>query len=273
MPLDARLHITTALRQGRTTLKRAFCTQPFKIANITEDKSQEELQLMLMSSSPGILDGDSNDIRIDVAEGCQLQLETQSYQRLFRMKKGASQTMVVQLEKGSSFQYLPHPVVPHQQSHFRSQTKIFLSGGCTLVWGEVISCGRKLNGEVFQFTSLHSITEIFRDGKLVVKENLLLKPDVMSLTSIGHLEGHSHQATLLYLSEEATIPALVNELSGLMNKQPGIACGISALPVNGLVLRLLGHTAEQLFLLLKQAALILRSVKAISTKTVERYVA
>ena len=53
--MNAQLHIQTALRNGITYLKNCYATPPFKLANITEDKQSHELQLMLMSSSPGIL--------------------------------------------------------------------------------------------------------------------------------------------------------------------------------------------------------------------------
>src|ERR1700712_3671256 len=116
----AELHIQTALRDGKTYLKKAYHTTPFKIANITEDKSKHELHLMLMSSSPGILDGDEYKIKIDVAEGSSLSLHTQSYQRLFNTKDSASQSMEVYMENQSSFVYMPHPSVPHKSSSFVS---------------------------------------------------------------------------------------------------------------------------------------------------------
>lgn len=254
MALKAKLHIETALRSEKTFLKKSFCTPPFKIADVTEDKKQKSLQLMMMNSSPGVLDEDEYCIRIDVAENTSLQLQTQSYQRLFQMKKGAVQTMEVNLEQGASFVYLPHPSVPHQNSIFLSRNKIYLQNNYSLVWGEVISCGRKLNGEVFQFTSYHSITEIFLNSKLVVKENLLLKPATMNLSLIGQLEGYTHQATLLYLNEEANVTQLTNCLIENLNEQVSTAdatFGVSALPVNGIVVRLLGYKAEQLFHILK----------------------
>jgi urease accessory protein len=272
MPLNAKLLIETGLWNGKTVLQNTYCTQPFKVANITEDGSLHGLQLMLMSSSPGILDGDRYDTEIRVGEGCWVSLETQSYQRLFQMKEGASQQMVVKMKKGSTFIYLPHPVVPHRHSLFKSESKVFLEEECTLLWGEVISCGRKLNGEVFQFSSFHSLTEIYRMNKLVVKENLLLKPGQMDLSAVGQLEGFSHQATLLYLNEEATITTLIEKLTGDLNEQKDITFGISALPVNGLIIRLLGFKAERLFHILKRLSLLLQSPHLLTPQTSKAYV-
>jgi len=90
---------------------------------------------MLMSSSPGILDRDEYRMSIEVAEGCSLNLQTQSYQRLFNMKNGALQNMEVHLKEGASFCYIPHPAVPHESSIFVARNKIFLSNNCNFTWG------------------------------------------------------------------------------------------------------------------------------------------
>src|SRR5215213_6322329 len=140
----AELHIQTAVRNSKTFLKSVFHTQPFKLADITEDRSEKTLRLMMMSSSPGILDGDEYKIKIDLEEGCSVVLETQSFLRLFNMKKGASQEMEIKMGNNSSFVFLPHPSVPHESSAFTSKSKIYLSGECSLTWGEVLTCGRKL---------------------------------------------------------------------------------------------------------------------------------
>src|SRR5215207_11190836 len=114
----AKLQVQVALCNNKTILKNAFYSQPFKLADITEDRSGKTLRLMMMSSSPGILDGDEYNIKIELEEDCLVQLETQSYQRLFNMKKGASQVLEIKMAKGSSFVFLPHPSVPHESSIF-----------------------------------------------------------------------------------------------------------------------------------------------------------
>jgi urease accessory protein len=249
--MKAALHIQTARRDTRTYLKKAFFTPPLKVADITEDKKANQLQLMLMSSSPGILDGDEYQLQIDLAEGCSLALQTQSYQRLFTMKQGATQQMRVDMEKGASFCFLPHPTVPHEQSKFLATNHIYMADGCSLIWGEVLTCGRKLNGEVFLFSKYHTVTQVFINRQLVVKENLLIKPAAMNLTAIGQLEGFTHQASLLYLNEKAPVNELSKTIIAYLAEQPGVLFGVSATPVNGLVVRLLGQRGEQLHNYLK----------------------
>jgi len=199
MAMNAKVIIRAALRDGITQLRESYYTPPFRVANITEDKKEPLLHLMLMCSSPGILDGDEYDIRLHLEAGSKLQLHTQSYQRLFHMKEGASQSMEVHLERGASFCYLPHPCSPHAHSIFRGRNKLFLAEGAQLIWGEVLTCGRKLSGEIFTFSKYHTITEVFRNNKLVLRENINLQPSVMDLSAMGQLEGYTHQGSLLFV--------------------------------------------------------------------------
>lgn len=250
----SKLHIQTALRGTKTYLKNCFFTTPFKIADVTEDKSQNDLQLMLMTSSPGILDGDEYEIKIEIAEGASLQLKTQSYQRLFGMKKGASQRMTVFMNPFSSFCFLPHPSVPHKSSDFIALNRIYLSQGCKLIWGEVLTCGRKLSGEEFEFFRYQNLTEIFLNERLVVKENLLIKPSIINVKAIGQFENYSHQASLIYFAEKADINKLILEINKMLSAQKSICFGVSALSVNGLIVRILGYKGEQLYNCLQMIA-------------------
>ncbi len=248
------LHIQAACANGATYLKKSYCTTPFKVANITEEKKAGVLRLMLMSSSPGILDGDEYRIKIELDKNCSLQLHTQSYQRLFNMKQHAEQVMEIHLAENASICFIPHPAVPHKQSNFISRNKIFLSRNSSLIFGEILTCGRKLNGEVFLFSKFHTITEIFITNKLIIKENLLIQPSTIDVNAIGQLQGYTHQASLIYLDEKADMKKLTAIIEELLSTQIQISIGITETPVNGLIVRLLGQKAEQLFGCLKLIA-------------------
>lgn len=253
----ASLHIQTAMRKNITYLNNTFFSTPFKVANITEDKKANRLHLMLMSSSPGILDGDQYQLKIEMNEGCSLQLHTQGYQRLFNMKQNAAQSLDVHLSPGCSFCFLPHPSVPHAESVFRSINKIYLSANCSLVFGEILTCGRKWNGEVFLFSKYHNTTSVFIRDKMVIKENLLIEPAAINLNAIGQLEGFTHQASLIYLHATAKMKPLSELVNQFLTSQIDIIFGITEAPVNGLIIRILGNKAEQLHNCLKTIAILL----------------
>ena len=244
--MKADLHINTFLRNGITCLGDAYVNSPFKLMNITEDKSMNQLHLMVMSSSPGVLDNDAYDIKIKVVDDGVLQLHTQSYQRLFNMQNGATQNMEVIVGKGSSFIFLPHPAVPHEQSIFKTKNTFYLQDDSNLVWGEILTCGRKLNGEVFLFSSYHSTTDIYISEQLIIKENLFMQPAIVNPSLLGQMEGYTHQASMIIIKNKSTVDASKESIYNYLSLIEDISFGVSTTPSNGLIVRVLGYKAEQL---------------------------
>lgn len=243
----AELQIKVTASGSASFLQNSYCTTPLKVMNITEERNSKQLHLMLMSSSPGILDGDRYNIKIDVAENASLHLHTQAYQRLFQMKGEATQQLNIDIADGASFVFLPHPSVPHRQSSFVSRNTFYLGNYNLFIFGEVLTCGRKLNGEAFLFTKYHSITEVYSHNKLVIKENLLMQPATINVQAIGQLEGYTHQASMIYLEENIDVKNLQSLIIQLLAAEKNIEIGITAAPISGLIIRLLGNGAEQLY--------------------------
>lgn len=246
----AELDIQTVVKLGRTILARGYFSPPFKLANITEDKLGKALYLMLMSSSPGILSGDDYQIKISLGDDSVLHLQTQSYSRIFTMAGNAMQNMEVRLNKNARFYYLPHPVVPHDGADFISINKIYLSDNCTLVWGEILTCGRKLSGEIFKFKKIQNVTSIYINNKLIIKENLLIDPQKIDVNSIGQLEGFTHQASLFIIQPNKKTDIL-KLITSQLEKEKDAVFGITSQANNAIMVRVLGNRAEQLHSLLK----------------------
>ena len=96
--MKSSVKISVSSRNNKPFLQECFFTPPFKVANITADKNAARIDLMLMSSSPGILDKDEYEMDVTINESASLHLHTQSFQRLFQMKQGATQQMNVFLK-------------------------------------------------------------------------------------------------------------------------------------------------------------------------------
>lgn len=245
--MKAELRIQTEVRHGKTILANAYQTPPFKLANITEDKSSGILQLMVMTASPGVLDEDVYDIQLELQAGSRVQLNSQSYQRLFNMKRGATQALTVRVEKDSVFKYIPHPTVPQAGAIFDSSNTFHLSGNAVLLFGEVITAGRQLNGEQFTFTRYRNVTDVWIDQQLVIREKWVMEPGVFNPLVMGQLEGFTHQASLMYIDPEANIKECKKDIFELMKQLPEASFGVTQASVNGLVFRMLGTQAEPLF--------------------------
>jgi urease accessory protein len=242
------LKILTGKRESVTYLKECYCTRPFKVANVREERQDPVLRLMMMSSSPGMLDNDHYRLHITVTAGTSLHLQTQAYQRLFNMETGARQEMEVRLQPGSTFTFLPHPMVPHEKATYTGYTNLHLSENCRLTWGEIITCGRKLNGEVFQFTRLHSITQVFAGEQLLLRDNLLMEPGTTRFQAMGWMEAYTHQATFLFFDTHASaaIVETADRLQRYLAEQPRMLAGVTRTAGNGILVRILGHSGEQL---------------------------
>ncbi|MBB6501060.1 urease accessory protein UreD [Pedobacter cryoconitis] len=242
------LNLTVEEKNGRSYLKDVFVTPPFRVVPVGQHQSDQAAYLMIMSSSPGILSGDEYQIDIHVQERARLQLQSQSYQRLYNMENSATQHLEVQLEKGSSFFYVPHPVVPHENSFFTSINKVYLEDDCELLMSEIITCGRKHHGEVFKYRHFQNLTEIYHHERLIMKDNVLLQPAMMPLTSTGLLEEYTHQGTLIYLHTKGySVNEVIEHFFSSVSLEQDVIFGISALQQKGFVLRILGHGGEQLY--------------------------
>ncbi|QNF35318.1 urease accessory protein UreD [Adhaeribacter swui] len=256
------LKITVANRLGKSYVQQAYATHPFKIAPVGEHPEDPTLHLMIRSSSPGILDNDQHQIEINVNESCHLNLQTQSYQRIFKMETGATQQMVVNLASQSHFCFFPHPLVPHENAKFQAHTIINMDQSANVIWGDIITCGRKFSGEVFRFTSLRTILEIYRHKKLIFKDHLLLTPGSNQVTGMGQFENFTHQATLVYVPA-CLESSLLTDLHAYFLKKINIAVGITELAAKGILIRILGHSGEYLFSCLQEVSSLLQKTTII----------
>jgi urease accessory protein len=247
------LQIAAGERQGITYLQHSYFTRPFKLADIS-GKGNAVLHLVMMTASPGILDGDSYKISLELVPGANVHLYTQSYQRIFNMQQGASQQVLVKMGDGSSLCYLPHPSVPHEQSVFEGYNKIEIGKDCQLMWGEIITCGRKLSGEVFKCSLFQSITEVYRDGKLLFKDVTVLQPEQIPANATGQWEEYTHQAALLWHDEMRGMTLMSDLINDILSEEKGITAGVSQTASGALLVRILGQGGEQLYSLFKKIA-------------------
>ena len=242
------LTILTGYKNEKTYLKDTFFTRPIRVANTGLYEEDDGLYLLFMNSSPGILDRDEYDLSIHLEENSRLQIRSQSYQRLFNMKRGASQKLRVKLNNNSTFSYVPHPVVPHKNSKFKNHSMIEMADDCDLILSEIITCGRKLCGEVFEFSHFHNLTEVYHHDRLILKDNIVLEPQIKALNTPIQLESFTHQATFVYISTKVEpVHPFIQRVYDILSIEKDVVFGISEMAENGFILRVLGNGGEQLY--------------------------
>ena len=236
-----------AEREGETTvLKASSHNAPYKVIHYGGKHLHKHLELMMMSASPGILDRDEIDITINVHEGAHLKFFTQSFGKLHPMENGAVQRKHVQVKKDGIYKFIPHPVTPFANSKFKTVNEIHLDESATLIWGDIIASGRVFSGESFEFTSLHSVTKIYSNKKLVLFDNQLIEPQKQPIDSILFYEHYTHQATLIFVSPFAS--ELKAELDEILTAQyEEITFGFTQCAPNAVMIRAMGHEGVLLY--------------------------
>lgn len=240
--------LRTGLRE-QTILKDVYFTTPFNLVEVRENKKNPLLEMMVMSSSPGLLNDDFYDITIEVIDDTSLNLQTQSYQRIHVSETGTNQNMRVWVGKNAYFSFAPHPTVPHKGARYKAKNTICIKDSSTLLWSEILTCGRKYMAqeEQFLFKKHHAITEIFQEDRLIYKDNLYIVPEEINLKEFGQYEGYTHQGSLFFIIPNVDVTDRMEEISNRLSEEEGISYGISKVLDNAYVLRILGNEGEQLY--------------------------
>jgi urease accessory protein len=79
--------------------------------------------------------------------------------------------------------------------------------------------------------------------RLLYRENTVLRPDASGLSGIGHFEGFSHTATMLLIHTGAA----VEQIRAILDTaHPTILAAATTLDRRGIVVKMLGHSAQAL---------------------------
>lgn len=252
--MEAQIRLVVTAREGRSYIRSLYTTPPFRVVSVGQIERDGAAYLMQMSTSPGVLSGDRYEVDITLEAGARLQFKSQSYQRIYDMDGEASQVMRIKIGDGAHFSQVAHPIVPHRNSSYSARSFVELGEESSFLQSEIITCGRRLHGEAFEFREFSNGVEVYANGKIRLKDRVWLSPQQQPLTKLGLLEGRTHQATLIYQSTESgvDIKSLIESIYEQLNAIDGLEFGISESHYTGFVVRLLGSGGEQLFDALKQ---------------------
>lgn len=237
------LRVRTAERGGRTFLDGCYFEAPYKIARpfVQDDGG---IAMIVMSASAGFLENDVYDVGLRIGSRSKVTLTDQSYTKIFKMAQGeAVKNVRITVEEGAVLRYLPLPTIPFEKSSYHSITNVDIKKGGSLVYRDILSCGRLGSGEKFAFSKYHSELNLFSGGRRVLRENTLLKPGDDSLTGLGYYEGYTHQATLCFFGD---VRPDEDKAAACLEKFSDLEFGITNTLLGGVAIRMLGREAEQL---------------------------
>ena len=249
----------------RTVISDSYFTAPFKIMKPFPRRGGG-ITVYQQTASAGIMAGDEQDHRFTVGEHADLELVSQSFEKIFKMENGenAVRRITADVSSCGTLCYTPLPCIPFGGSDFTTSSSIKLADNTSrLLYEDCICCGRKGHGEEFAYRQYRSYIEIQRAGKLIYRDNTVFTgSDCGSfplnesfLRSDAMYGRYRHAGNLLLFGFEKTA-AEINSMLGLPEKilytspsaknNDSITAGVTTISSGDIVVRALGTSAEQI---------------------------
>ncbi|WP_104749424.1 urease accessory protein UreD [Helicobacter cynogastricus] len=222
----SKLYLKTAMgAHGRCIIADNYFSPPFKLMPPFHEKGALS-EIMLLVVGAGMLKGDAQDIKIEIGQGCQLKLSSQSFEKIFDTEEGyASRDTHVIVEENALLDFSPLPVIPFANAHFKNHTHILLKPHAELIYSEIITAGRIAYGEKFAFSKFHSTLEIATLEHPLFVDNTILDPTRMDLTNPCMFDQFTHYLNIVFFTKRLSQEAIQELLD-----QSGLNGGLSALP-------------------------------------------
>lgn len=242
----SRLYLKAGRRDGQTYLQDVSFTAPYKIM-LPFEKKGGGIQVMLLSASAGIMEGDRQDFRFEILPGADLEFVSQSYDKIHPMREGcAKRNTCVRVAANASFCFNPQPTIPFAGSAFENRMEIDLEDQTSAFqMSEIFSCGRHASGESFAYRFYRSLVEIRRAGRLVYRDNTRFEPSLFDMAGLGMYEGFTHLLNL-FLTRPKNPEEFFRTARDYLSSLPDAEGGVTELSAGDFAVRVLGYRAQRL---------------------------
>jgi urease accessory protein len=226
-----------ARRGDRTVLVRSHAELPIVVQRPLRGPAGQAL-LVLLTPAGALFDGDALRLDVCCGEDTDITLGTAAATKLNRCDRGQiTFDMQVRVGRGASFRYLPHELIPFRGASYRQRIGVDLREDAAAWLLDVVGPGA--SEAHFAYTRLEFETNVCRDGALVARERFGVTP-----ASAAQLRERTHYGGLLVFGPGCDAAAARGMNERLAAAPPPAQAGASALPHQGVVLKMLGTTAE-----------------------------
>jgi urease accessory protein len=261
--VTGRLELALAPRGGRTVAVHQFHSGALRVLRPHHLDGSGQPCFVVVNPGGGYLGGDRYELDVTVAAGGTALVTTQSATRVYRTPAApARQDVRFALGPGAVLEYLPDQLIAYQDADYVQRTTVEMDPTACLVAGEVVTPGWAPDGTPFRYRGVVLRTEVLMGGRTAVLDNLWLRPGEDDVADLGFLEGRSHLGSLLVVDprvDRALVDRVHDLLAAAEDRVPGLRCGVSGLPVPGLVVRALGPGSDELTGLLLDVSALLRA--------------
>ena len=241
------LNLTADFKDGKSYLSDVFFTSPFKVMRPFHIK-KDLMTVMMQTASAGILKGDTQEMSFDIRDNARTELLSQSFEKLHKMDGGsARRDCKIKVGKNAFFKYSPLPTIPFYDSGFDTTIQVELADDTSkLILLEVLCGGRIAYGEEFVYRYYNAQVQVRKAGKLIYNDNACYNPSEIDMKSMGMYENFTHMANLLFFNMQDKAADL-ERIRALIDETPNIEGGASLIQSGDTSVKILGHTAQEVF--------------------------
>lgn len=250
--VEGRADLGFARSDGKSRLIHLHQHEPLRVLFPTAAAGDAPLAA-LVTTSGGLVGGDSLDISVAVGTGAAATVTAQAAEKVYR-SDGPDCTIRVELsvDDGGWLEWLPQETILFEGARLRRETIVDVTSTARLMAGEILIFGRTASGERLTRGLVRDAWEVRRGGRLVWADALHMDGDLAAtLADPACFNGAVSCATLIYSGPDAGewvgfARELIDEAEappGARNEWPRVAatcvCGL-------LLVRWVGRDAQKL---------------------------
>lgn len=243
---ESLLNLTTKVGLNRKSIiEEMYFTPPLKIIHPIYEG--DLANIMLLSVSAGLMQGDKQKITLNIGRDCKIKLSSQSYEKIHNTEEGkASRETNIVLHSNALLNYTPLPTIAFANSTFENHTTITMAKDSVLYYSDIFCAGRVGRGELFAFNAFCSKLLIYKEGNLVFFDNTRLFPKRMDLKNCCMFDKYTHYLNLIIFDDNQDCDVLRDKVL-----QSKLNASLSTNQDNAIVIKAL-HTDAQALLEFKE---------------------
>ena len=243
---------------SRTVVQQTFATSPLKMLN--PRASDRAASVYTATYGGGLVGGDAIHLTVDVEPGARAVLTTQSSTKVYRSMRPATQQVIARVGDGALLVVGPDPIVCFAGSSLRQVQRYDLHRGASLVVVDWITSGRRAMGERWAFDSYEGRLEVRREDRTILYDSVrLTREDGPIVERMGRF---NVCATVVVIGPLVAAPAatLISEIANLpVTPRADVVISAAPLHSDGVLMRMIGLSTEQISTVLRQHLRFLRS--------------
>ena len=233
--------------EGQTAITRSTATSPLKL--LVPRPRAGCAWAFASTFGGGLVAGDEIELTVTVGAGSSMLLGTQASTKIYRspLRKPAVQVLNATVGPDAILLALPDAVSPFATAVYEQRQRFELASGASLVLLDWMSSGRLARGERWAFSRYLSRNDIVVDGRLLVRDALLLD-DTFEPIDVPHRMGRFDCYATLFLIGPRAQPgaaAILAEMNAApVRRNADLLASASPVGGGGAVLRVLGPSPQ-----------------------------